>query len=105
VPFFASLPEAVQGGCTIMMFGTIIISGVQMLARAGFSLRNSIISSLSPSVGIGFTLIPEIFHIFPETIQDVFVENCVAVVFVLALVLNLILPEKMGIEKPAEVAE
>lgn len=92
--FFASLPEAVLGGCTIMMFGTIIISGVQMLARAGFSQRNSIISSLSLSVGIGFTLIPEIFHIFPEIIQDVFVENCVAVVFVLALVLNLILPEK-----------
>lgn len=59
--FFASLPEAVLGGCTIMMLGIIIISGVQMLARAGFSQRNSIISSLSPSVGIGFTLIPEIF--------------------------------------------
>ncbi|WP_312446613.1 uracil-xanthine permease family protein [Lacrimispora sp.] len=101
--FFASLPEAVLGGCTIMMFGSIIISGVQMLARAGFSQRNSIISSLSLSVGIGFTLIPEIFHIFPEIIQDVFAENCVAVVFVLALGLNLILPEKMEIEKPAEV--
>jgi NCS2 family nucleobase:cation symporter-2 len=103
--FFASLPEAVLGGCTIMMFGSIIISGVQMLARAGFSQRNSIISSLSLSVGIGFTLVPEIFHIFPEIIQDVFAENCVAVVFVLALVLNLILPEKMEIEKPAEVME
>ena len=103
--FFASLPEAVLGGCTIMMFGSIIISGVQMMARAGFSQRNSIISSLSLSVGIGFTLVPEIFHIFPEIIQDVFAQNCVAVVFVIALVLNLILPEKMEIEKPAEVME
>lgn len=100
--FFASLPDAVLGGCTIMMFGSIIVSGMQMLARAGFSQRNSIISSLSLSVGIGFTLIPEIFQIFPQIIQDVFAQNCVAVVFVLALILNLVLPEKMEIEKPAE---
>jgi NCS2 family nucleobase:cation symporter-2 len=67
--------------------------------------KAKIFFSLSLSVGIGFTLIPEIFHIFPEIIQDVFAEKCVAVVFVLALVLNLILPEKMEIEKPTEVVE
>ncbi|EFC95388.1 xanthine permease, partial [Hungatella hathewayi DSM 13479] len=100
--FFASLPDAVLGGCTIMMFGSIIISGVQMLARAGFSQRNTIIGSLSLSVGIGFTLLPEIFQIFPSIIQDVFAENCVAVVFVLAILLNLILPENMDIEKAVE---
>lgn len=30
--FFASLPDAVLGGCTIMMFGTILTSGIQMVA-------------------------------------------------------------------------
>ena len=35
--FFASLPDAVLGGCTIMMFGTIMTSGMQMLAKAGFT--------------------------------------------------------------------
>ena len=34
--FFASLPESVLGGCTLMMFGTILFSGVEMLAKAGF---------------------------------------------------------------------
>lgn len=95
--FFASLPDAVLGGCTVMMFGSIIISGVEMLARAGFNQRNMIISSLSLSVGVGFTLIPEIFGIFPTIIQDVFSGNCVAVVFVLALILNLVLPENMDV--------
>ena len=103
--FFASLPDAVLGGCTIMMFGSIVISGVQMLASAGFSQRNTIIGSLSLSVGIGFTLLPEIFQIFPSIIQDVFAENCVAVVFVLAILLNLILPENMDIEKAVEAQE
>lgn len=53
--FFASLPESVLGGCTLMMFGTILFSGVEMLAKAGFNQRNSIIVSLSLAIGIGFT--------------------------------------------------
>lgn len=53
--FFASLPEPVLGGCTIMMFGTILTSGIQMIARCGFSQRNITIASLSLAVGIGFT--------------------------------------------------
>lgn len=53
--FFASLPDAVLGGCTIMMFGTILVSGIQMVAKAGFSQRNITIVALSLAVGIGFT--------------------------------------------------
>lgn len=66
--FFASLPESVLGGCTIMMFGTILTSGVQMLAKAGFSQRNITIAALSLSVGIGFTAASEagLWAIFPE---------------------------------------
>ena len=52
---FASLPEAVLGGCTVMMFGNIIVSGFQMIANAGFSQRNITIAALSLAVGIGFT--------------------------------------------------
>jgi NCS2 family nucleobase:cation symporter-2 len=33
------------------------------------------------------------FSIFPKIIQTVFAENCVAVVFLLAVLLNLILPK------------
>lgn len=99
--FFASLPDAVLGGCTVMMFGSIIISGMQMLAHAGFNQRNMIISSLSLSIGIGFPLIPEIFRIFPKIIQDVFSGNCVAIVFLLALILNLVLPANMDITHSA----
>ena len=99
--FFASLPESVLGGCTIMMFGTILTSGVQMLAKAGFSQRNITIAALSLSVGIGFTAASEegLWTIFPEIVQTVFGANVVAVVFVMAVVLNLILPENMNVEK------
>ena len=99
--FFASLPESVLGGCTIMMFGTILTSGMQMVAKAGFTQRNVTIAALSLSIGIGFTTASEIdlWHIFPEVLQSVFASNVVAVVFVSAIILNLVLPQNMEIEK------
>ena len=99
--FFASLPESVLGGCTIMMFGTIMVSGIEMLAKAGFTQRNITIAALSLSIGIGFTAASEIglWGIFPEVIQSVFSANVVAVVFVVSILLNLVLPKNMEVEK------
>lgn len=99
--FFASLPDAVLGGCTIMMFGTILVSGIQMVAKAGFSQRNITIVALSLAVGIGFTSASEmdIWRIFPQVVKDVFSANCVAVVFVVSIILSLVLPKDMDIKK------
>lgn len=98
--FFSSLPESVLGGGTIMMFGTILTSGIEMIAKAGFNQRNVTIVALSLAVGIGFTLGTEadIWHIFPQIIQDVFAGNCVAVVFVVSIILSLVLPKDMNIK-------
>ena len=99
--FFSSLPESVLGGGTIMMFGTILTSGIEMIAKAGFNQRNVTIVALSLAVGIGFTSGTEadIWHIFPQIIQDVFAGNCVAVVFVVSIILSLVLPKDMNIKK------
>ena len=91
----ATLPDAVLGGCTIMMFGMIVMSGIQMMSRCGYSQRNITIASVSLSVGIGFTQAPELFAIFPQIIRTVFAENCVAVVFLVSVILNLVLPADM----------
>lgn len=102
--FFASLPESVLGGCTIMMFGSIVVSGMRMIADCGFSQRNITIASLSLAVGIGFTATTEadIWNIFPETIKSVFASNVVAVVFVVSIILSLVLPKNMDIVKDAQ---
>lgn len=98
--FFASLPESVLGGCTVMMFGTIMVSGIEMLSKAGFTQRNITIAALSLSIGIGFTAASEtdLWHIFPDVIQSVFSANVVAVVFVVSIVLNLVLPKNLEIK-------
>lgn len=89
-----SIPQAVLGGCTIMMFGSILFAGFGMVAKCGFSNRNMIIVSMSLSVGLGFTQATEMFTIFPQIIQTVFAGNCVAVVFLLAVILNAVLPKE-----------
>ena len=90
----ATLPEAVLGGCTIMMFGNIVISGLQMIGDCGFTQRNITIAALSLSIGLGFTQVPEMFNIFPTLVRTIFAENCVAVVFLAAIIMNLIMPQE-----------
>lgn len=100
-PFFgsllATLPDAVLGGCTLMMFGNIVVSGLQMIGKCGYTQRNITIAALSLSIGIGFTQVPEIFSIFPKIVETVFAENCVAVVFIVSIILNLVLPKNMDV--------
>lgn len=96
-PVFGALlttvPQAVLGGCTIMMFGTIVVAGFQMLGKCGYTQRNTTIAALSLSVGLGFTQCSDMFKIFPQIVQSVFAQNCVSVVFVLSVILNLVLPK------------
>ena len=76
---------------------------IEMFARVGFTQRNVTIASLSLAIGIGFTAASEIdlWHIFPEVVQSVFSANVVAVVFVVSIILNLLLPENMEVKKEA----
>ena len=99
--FFASLPQSVLGGCTIMMFGTILTSGMQMIANCGFTQRNITIVAMALSIGIGFTTTSEsgIWAEFSPVVLALFSANVVAVVFVVAIIMNLILPKNMEVEK------
>lgn len=102
--FFASLPDAVLGGCTIMMFGSIMVSGIQMMSRVKMTQRNATIAALSFSIGIGTTTASEnaIWHVFPQVVQDVFSGNCVAVVYVVAILLDTFLPANMEVDNVSE---
>ena len=99
--FFASMPDCVLGGCTVMMFGNICVAGFEMLSRAGFNHRNNTIVSLALAIGVGTTAASEadIWNIFPQMIKDVFAANVVAVIFVVAILLDVILPKDLDVKK------
>lgn len=91
--FFNSLPQAVLGGCTVMMFGSILYEGIKMLKECPFDDRTMTIVSLSFSIGVGLTQTSgNFFAAFPQAVGDVFNGNAVAGVFVVSLLLSLLLP-------------
>lgn len=95
--FFNSLPQSVLGGCTVMMFGSIMYEGIKMLKNCEFDDRTMIIVSLSFCIGVGLTQTSgNFFAAFPAVIGDVFNGNAVAGVFVVSLLLSLLLPKKIG---------
>ena len=92
--FFNSLPQAVLGGCTVMMFGSIMYEGIKMLKECTFDDRTMIIVSLAFCIGVGLTQTSgNFFAAFPKEVGDIFNGNAVAGVFVVALLLSLVLPE------------
>ena len=95
--FFNSLPQAVLGGCTVMMFGSIMYEGVKMMKDCEFNNRTMIIVSLAFCVGVGLTQTDgNFFAAFPAAVGDIFNGNAVAGVFVVSLLLSLFLPKHTG---------
>ena len=93
--FFNSLPQAVLGGCTVMMYGSIVYAGVKMIAACGDTERNMTIVALAFCVGVGVTQVDiGLFRALPPIFADIFAGNAVAGVFVIALLLDLFLPGK-----------
>lgn len=43
--------------------------------------------------------IGSLIQIFPKIVQTIFAENCVAVVFIVAIILNLVLPKNMDVHE------
>lgn len=95
--FVRSIPTSVIGGVLLMVLGQILVSGFQMIAEAGFTPRNKLIVSLSLAMGVGFTASTEagIWNEFPVAVQSIFAQNVVSVIFVIAMLLNLLLPKHM----------
>lgn len=93
--FFNSLPQAVLGGCTVMMFGSIMYEGIKMLKECEFDDRTMIIVSMAFCIGVGLAQTSgNFFAAFPPAVGEVFNGNAVAGVFVVALFLSLVLPKR-----------
>ncbi|HFQ5380131.1 TPA: uracil-xanthine permease family protein [Vibrio vulnificus] len=106
--FVQLIPEPVLGGATIVMFGTIAAAGVRIISRVDLDRRAILIMALSFSMGLGIAQKPEILQFMPEFIKSIF-SSGVAAGGITAIVLNLLLPEKLQDEeeekahKPATV--
>ena len=92
--FFSTLPSCVLGGRTVIMFGAIIVSGITMLNSIVWNEKTTLVVATSLCVGIGVTQVDGFFAFLPSVVGDIFAGNPVAGVFVVAMVMSLIIPER-----------
>jgi len=94
----ASMPLPVLGGGVIVMFGMVASAGLNVLSEVKMSRRNMIIIALSLSVGLGLNLVPSAVQYLPNAPGEfpwkTLATSAVAPTAILAIVLNLILPEE-----------
>jgi xanthine permease XanP len=88
-----ALPQSVLGGATIIMFGTVAVAGIRILAGANLNRRSSIIVAVSLGLGLGVTFVPDILRALPELARNTLTSG-IATGGMCALLLNAILPGK-----------
>ncbi|MGP4066020.1 nucleobase:cation symporter-2 family protein [Oceanobacillus sp. M65] len=112
VPKIAALttiiPTAVLGGAMIAMFGMVIAQGIKMLGSVlTSSPENSMIIACSVGMGLGVTVVPELFAQLPNSLQ-ILTSNGIVAGSVTAIVLNIIfnmLPSKKTSANSAQLVE
>lgn len=87
------MPNPVLGGATIALFGMVATSGMKIVAKGGLTDRKIFIISIALSVGIGITFRPDIVQQLPDWLATL-LSSGVAVGAVIAIILNILLPEQ-----------
>ncbi len=90
-----SMPQSVLGGATIIMFGTVAVSGIKILSGVTMDRRSSTIVAISFGLGLGVTFVPDIMQGMPALVKDTF-SSGIATGGLCALLLNSILPGRTG---------
>ncbi len=91
--FFTTLPDCVLGGCTVIMFGSIMMAGIKMMIDAGLDNRNTLIAATAICLGVGVTQVDGFFSGLPAIFGEIFAGNMVAGVFVVGLIMEILLPK------------
>ena len=94
---------AVLDGAIITVFGMILINGIKMIAKAGFSERNILVMGLTFVFGIGVPAHPEAVAQLPGSIRFIF-NDAVTATCIVAIIANVLFPMKdaADIEKAKE---
>lgn len=96
-----TIPYPVLGGATIIVFGMITMTGIQLLIKDELSSRNVTIVALSLALAMGIKAVPEAIGQLPATL-NMLVSSPVIVAAVVAFTLNIMLPKKTLLDEARE---
>lgn len=88
------MPQSVLGGAAVMMFSSIVVSGIQLITKTPLTARNLSIVSVALGVGYGMGANANILANAPQQIQLIFGGSGIVPAAVVAILLNILLPKE-----------
>lgn len=93
-----TIPKAVLGGATLVLFGSIAASGIRILASQEIDKRKAVIIAASLGLGLGVFIVPDVFKVIGaagsvgKMINAIF-GSAITTAGITAMVLSLVLPK------------
>ncbi|MEM5474850.1 nucleobase:cation symporter-2 family protein [Pacificibacter sp. AS14] len=90
--FFLIIPKPVLGGATVVLFASIAVAGIRILASQEMTLRRIYIMAVSFGLALGVTLVPDATQHLPTFMKQVFAAP-ITLAGLSAIILSLAIPE------------
>ncbi|MGF0033048.1 uracil-xanthine permease family protein [Bariatricus sp. SGI.154] len=87
------MPQSVLGGAAVMMFSSIVVSGIQLITKEPMTARNITIVSVALGLGYGIGSNSGVLAQLPNTIQLIFGGSGIVPAALVAMILNIVLPK------------
>ncbi len=88
------MPQSVLGGAAVMMFSSIVVSGIQLITKNPMTSRSISIVSVALGLGYGIGANTAILKELPQSVQLIFGGSGIVPAAVVAIILNILLPEE-----------
>ncbi|MBV7379376.1 uracil-xanthine permease family protein [Maritimibacter dapengensis] len=90
---FLLIPKPVLGGATLVLFGTIAVAGIRILASEPIDRKKVYIMAVSFGLGLGVTLVPDATQNLPDFVQQVFATP-ITLSGLSAIILTILIPDE-----------
>ncbi len=87
------MPQSVLGGAAVMMFSSIVVSGIQLITKDPLDTRNITIVSVALGLGYGIGSNSGVLSHLPDTIQLIFGGSGIVPAALVAIIFNIVLPK------------
>ncbi len=87
------MPQSVLGGAAVMMFSSIVVSGIQLITKDPLDTRSVTIVSVALGLGYGIGSNSGVLSHLPDTIQLIFGGSGIVPAALVAIIFNIVLPK------------
>lgn len=88
------MPQSVLGGAAVMMFSSIVVSGIQLITKENITPRKITIVSVALGLGYGLGANATALQGLPEFLQLIFGGSGIVPAAIMAIILNIVLPKE-----------